>query len=167
MEKLAAFANEPAIMTARNARTKIYFHARVEDNVAGHSIVKSQRFADPPFVLRFPPFAEFLPPSNCTRGYNGHMELKGKKGWQSSIDTLYQEMEVWYPFYRLQEAAWRFLTSAPRQGKRTPASSATRPRADSPTIRQRPAITTASSFRAVTRPIISGVTRTPTNLFAI
>ena len=31
------------------------------------------------------------------------MELKGKRV-AILIDTLYQEMEVWYPYYRLQEA---------------------------------------------------------------
>ena len=30
------------------------------------------------------------------------MDLKGKRV-AIFIDTLYQEMEVWYPFYRLQE----------------------------------------------------------------
>jgi len=31
------------------------------------------------------------------------MELKGKRV-AVFVDTLYQEMEVWYPFFRLQEA---------------------------------------------------------------
>jgi protease I len=45
-----------------------------------------------------------------------NMELKGKRV-AILIDTLYQEMEVWYPFYRLQEAHVEVSFIAAEAGK--------------------------------------------------
>jgi protease I len=44
------------------------------------------------------------------------MELKGKRV-AILIDTLYQEMEVWYPFFRLQEAHAEVSFIAAEAGK--------------------------------------------------
>jgi protease I len=44
------------------------------------------------------------------------MELKGKRV-AILIDTLYQEMEVWYPFFRLQESLIEVFFVAAESGK--------------------------------------------------
>ena len=70
------------------------------------------------------------------------MELKGKRV-AILIDTLYQEMEVWYPFFRLQEAHVEVSFVGAEAGKTIQASLVIRPRAVSPTIRRRLATTMA------------------------
>src|SRR6202789_4261461 len=70
----------------------------------------------PPFVRRFLPFAEYLRLTRAARGYNAFMELKGKRV-AILIDTVYQEIEVWYPFYRLQEAHVEVSYVAAEAGK--------------------------------------------------
>lgn len=42
------------------------------------------------------------------------------------LEQLYQELEVWYPFYRLKEAGAEVLLVGPEAGKTTQASWATR-----------------------------------------
>lgn len=47
--------------------------------------------------------------------YNHDMELKGKK-IAILVDNIYQEMEVWYPLYRLREAGATVVTVGAAKG---------------------------------------------------
>ena len=45
------------------------------------------------------------------------MELQGKSV-AVLVDVMYQEMEVWYPIYRLQEGGARVITFGPKAGEK-------------------------------------------------
>ena len=47
------------------------------------------------------------------------MELKGKRV-AMLVDQMYQEMEIWYPLYRLQEAGVEVITVGAEAGKSYP-----------------------------------------------
>jgi len=56
------------------------------------------------------------------------MELQGKRA-MVFVEQMYQEMEVWYPIYRLREAGCKVTIVGPEAGRAIRASSATRSRA--------------------------------------
>ena len=53
------------------------------------------------------------------------MTLTGKR-IAILVDNLYQEMEVWYPLYRLREAGAEVIVVGAEAGKRTRANWGTR-----------------------------------------
>src|SRR5438309_3809241 len=48
--------------------------------------------------------------------YNGCMDLNGKR-IAILVDNMYQEMEVWYPLFRFQEAGATVITVAAKAGE--------------------------------------------------
>ncbi len=48
--------------------------------------------------------------------YHEHMDLTGKT-IAVLVDTMYQEMEVWYPIFRFQEAGARVVTVGAKAGE--------------------------------------------------
>src|SRR5437660_8126252 len=47
------------------------------------------------------------------------METQGKRA-AVLVEQMYQEMEVWYPLYRLREAGWKVTVVGPEAGQKYP-----------------------------------------------
>jgi protease I len=52
----------------------------------------------------------------CQNGYHNNMDLAGKK-IAILVDNFYQEMEVWYPLFRFQEAGATVVTVGAKAGE--------------------------------------------------
>jgi protease I len=76
--------------------------------------VQKKQKSDPDSYGRNRAAAEYVFARHTT--YNQNMDLRGKR-IAILVDNLYQEMEVWYPLYRLREAGAEVVTIGAEAGK--------------------------------------------------